>query len=178
MHPQKSLCPPRDPLVTPLTIGDVEKSRELVELAAKHFPHLTIAVNASDRSSAYKIMDLGITHIRRETFGSALELGQDALQILGFDPYEAHRLRLIFLKNDEEMMPDSPILDLASDLQVVSLHVEKGEEEWLVKDEDQPRDGCYRFTRAEIEQMSYEAGFLQKESEQIDADIVLVQAMK
>jgi ubiquinone/menaquinone biosynthesis C-methylase UbiE len=50
--------------------------------------------------------------------------------------------------------------------------------EWLVKDEDQPRDGCYRFTRAEIEQMSYEAGFQQKESEQIDADIVLVQVMK
>ena len=48
---------------------------------------------------------LGITHIRRETFGSALALGQDALQILGFAPYEAYRLMCIFRKNDEEMLP-------------------------------------------------------------------------
>lgn len=89
-----------------ITIGDIEKSRELVELAAKHYPHLTIAVNASDRTSAYELMDLGITHIRRETFGSALELGQDTLKILGFDPYEAHRLMRIFRKNDEEAMPE------------------------------------------------------------------------
>jgi CPA2 family monovalent cation:H+ antiporter-2/glutathione-regulated potassium-efflux system ancillary protein KefC len=89
-----------------ITIGDVEKSRALVELAGKHYPHLKIAANASDRSSAYELMDLGITQIRRETFGSALELGQLALQLLGSDPYEAHRLMRIFRKNDEEMMPE------------------------------------------------------------------------
>ena len=89
-----------------ITIGDLEKSRELVELAQKHYPHLRIAVNAADRSSAYELMDLGVTHLRRETFGSAMELGQDALQLLGFDPYEAHRLVRIFRKNDEEMMPE------------------------------------------------------------------------
>ncbi len=89
-----------------ITIGDIEKSRELVKLAAKHYPHLKIAVNAADRSSAYELMDLGITHIRRETFGSALALGQDALQLLGFDPYEAHRLMRIFRKNNEDTMPE------------------------------------------------------------------------
>ena len=89
-----------------ITIGDIDKSRALVELAAKHYPHLKIAVNASDRSSVYDLMDLGITHIRRETFGSALTLGRDALQILGFEPYEAHRLMRIFRKNEEEMMPE------------------------------------------------------------------------
>ena len=78
----------------------------MVELAAKHYPHLKIAANASDRSSAYDLMDLGITQIRRETFGSALALGRDALQLLGTDPYEAHRLMRIFQKNDEEMMPE------------------------------------------------------------------------
>ena len=89
-----------------ITIGNVEKSRELVELAKKHYPHLKIVVNAADRSSAYELMDLGITHVRRETFGSALELGQDALQLLGIDPYESLRLGRIFRKNDEEMMPE------------------------------------------------------------------------
>ena len=89
-----------------ITIGDVEKSRELVELAAKHYPDLKIIVNASDRSSAYDLMDLGVMNIRRETFGSAVELGQDALQLLGFEPYEAHRLMRIFRKHDEDMMPE------------------------------------------------------------------------
>ena len=51
-------------------------------------------------------MDLGITHIRRETFGSALELGQVALQLMGREPYETHRLMRIFRKNDEETMPE------------------------------------------------------------------------
>ncbi|MGB3223759.1 MAG: monovalent cation:proton antiporter-2 (CPA2) family protein [Desulforhopalus sp.] len=89
-----------------ITIGDIEKSRELIKLVQKHFPHLKVAVNASDRSSAYEFMDLGVARIRRETFGSALALGQDTLQLLGTDPYEAHRLMRIFRKKDEEMMPE------------------------------------------------------------------------
>ncbi len=89
-----------------ITIGDIDKARELVQLATKHYPHLKIAANASDRSSAYALMDLGITQIRREPFGSAIELGKDALKLLGRDPYEVHRLALLFRKNDEEMLPE------------------------------------------------------------------------
>jgi Kef-type potassium/proton antiporter, CPA2 family (TC 2.A.37.1) len=89
-----------------IAIGDIDKSRKLIELAGKHYPHLKIAVNAYDRTSAHELMDLGITQIRRETFGSALALGQDALKLLGFDPYEAHKLMRIFRKKDEEMMSE------------------------------------------------------------------------
>lgn len=89
-----------------IAIGDVERSKELIELAQKHYPHVKIVANAVDRSSAYDLMDLGITHIRRETFGSALELGQVAMQLLGREPYETHRLMRIFKKNDEEMIPE------------------------------------------------------------------------
>lgn len=89
-----------------ITIGDVEKTTELIELVKKHYPHLKIAVNALDRSSVYEFMDHGITTIRRETFGSALALGQDALKLLGFDAYESYRLMRIFRKNDEDMIPE------------------------------------------------------------------------
>ena len=89
-----------------ITLGDHEKSIELVELVQKHYPHLKIAVNAVDRSAAYEFMDLGVTTIRRETFGSALTLGQDALQLLGFDPYEAYKIRRLFRKKDKETMPE------------------------------------------------------------------------
>jgi monovalent cation:proton antiporter-2 (CPA2) family protein len=89
-----------------VTIGDREKAQELVSLAAKHYPHLRIAVSAADRSSAYEFMDLGLTAIRRETFGSAMELGRDALEMLGHDPYEAYRITRLFHQKDEETLPE------------------------------------------------------------------------
>jgi CPA2 family monovalent cation:H+ antiporter-2/glutathione-regulated potassium-efflux system ancillary protein KefC len=89
-----------------ITIGDIEHSGKLVELATKHYPNLKIAANANDHSSAYELMDLGITTLRRETLGSALALGQDALRLLGVDPYEAYRLMRIFRRHDQDMMPE------------------------------------------------------------------------
>ena len=89
-----------------IAIRDYEKAAQLVELATKHFPHLKIVTNAADRTATYKLMDLGAARIRRETYASALELGQDVLEELGYDPYEAHRLRRLFKKSDEDMLPD------------------------------------------------------------------------
>lgn len=89
-----------------ITIGDVEKSRQLIELVRKHYPHLKIACNALDRGAAYELMDLGITTIRRETFGSALTLGSDTLELLGLNPYEAYKIKRLFQKKDEETMPE------------------------------------------------------------------------
>lgn len=50
--------------------------------------------------------------------------------------------------------------------------------EWLVEDEDQPRDGCYRFTLEDMRQMLREIAFRQFEFELIDDDSVLVKAVK
>ncbi|MEW6716539.1 MAG: class I SAM-dependent methyltransferase [Chloroflexota bacterium] len=50
--------------------------------------------------------------------------------------------------------------------------------EWLVEKEDQPRDGCYRFTLAEIEQLLQEAAFHQVEIDQVETNIVLAIAVK
>lgn len=105
-----------------ITIGDVDKATELVELVQKHYPHLQIAVSAAERSAAYQLMDLGVTEIRRETFGSALALGQDTLKLLGFDPYEAYRLMRIFRKRDEEMMPELYKMHRADEEQYVSMY--------------------------------------------------------
>lgn len=89
-----------------ITMGDIEKSQSLIELIRKHYPRLKVIANAHDRETAFALMDMKVTHIKRETFGSALALGQDALGLLGFDPYEAHRLANIFKKQDQEMMPE------------------------------------------------------------------------
>jgi len=89
-----------------VTIGDTEKVVTLIELTRKYYPHLKIAASTSDRGSAYDLMDEGITTIRRETFDSALALGQDALELLGLNPYEAYKRTRLFKKKDEEILPD------------------------------------------------------------------------
>jgi hypothetical protein len=72
----------------------------------KHYPHLKIAVAAEDRAAVYEFMDLGVKTMRRKTFDSALNLGQDALQLMGYDRYEAYRLMRLFRKKDEDTLPE------------------------------------------------------------------------
>lgn len=105
-----------------ITIGDTEKAYELVELAQKHYPHLKIATNAADRTAVYRFMDLGIRAIRRETFSSALLLGQDALKLLGMDPYEVYKLRRLFRKKDEEMLPELYRIHREDEEQYISVY--------------------------------------------------------
>ena len=105
-----------------ITIGDIDKAMELVELVKKHYPHLKIAANAADRSAAYQLMDLGVTCLRRETFGSALTLGQDALRLLGVNPYEAYKLMRIFRKKDEDSMPDLYAIHREDEERYISLY--------------------------------------------------------
>jgi len=89
-----------------ITIGEHEQAKHLVELVNKHYPSLKVIINASDRESAFELMDLGVEHVYRETFGTALSIGQSAMEQLGVSPYQALRLKNIFASKDREMMPE------------------------------------------------------------------------
>lgn len=89
-----------------ITIGNLEKACKLVETINKHYPHLKVVACAADRSSTCRLMDLGVTHIRRETFGSAMDLGQVALELLDTSPYKAYRLKGKFKNSDESSLPE------------------------------------------------------------------------
>jgi CPA2 family monovalent cation:H+ antiporter-2/glutathione-regulated potassium-efflux system ancillary protein KefC len=104
------------------TFSDIDRTKELVELVKKHYPHIKIAAIASDRSTVYDLMDLDIELIRKEAFGSALDLGQAALQLLGTDPYEAHKLMRLFRRNDARMMPKLYRAHRAEDCDYVSIY--------------------------------------------------------
>jgi glutathione-regulated potassium-efflux system ancillary protein KefC/glutathione-regulated potassium-efflux system protein KefB len=66
-----------------LAIDDVEASVRTAELARKHFPGLTILARARNRQHAFRLMDLGIEVVLRETYGSSLEMAEQALVALG-----------------------------------------------------------------------------------------------
>ena len=61
-------------------------------------------VRAYDRTHAYELMHAGADYIVRETFGSALAMGEEALKLLGHEEVRAKRLVAKFDKHDTEDM--------------------------------------------------------------------------
>jgi voltage-gated potassium channel Kch len=89
-----------------VALDDPEKILQIVELAQKHYPHLKILARAVDRRHAYELIRLGVDVIRRETFGSALEMGVDALKLLGVRSHRAYRAAQTFRRHDEAALQD------------------------------------------------------------------------
>jgi glutathione-regulated potassium-efflux system ancillary protein KefC len=87
-----------------ITIDHPDTVNQLIQDVKRHYPTLPIAARARDRVHAYQLMDLGIQTFERETFGSALSLGQQALRMLGVPAYYAHRTALRFHRYDLEMV--------------------------------------------------------------------------
>ena len=85
-----------------IAIDDPCKTLETVEVVQKHFPHIRILARARNRRHVYQLMALGVECFRRETFDSALNLGIDALKILGEDESIAQRAGQLFREHDEE----------------------------------------------------------------------------
>ena len=87
-----------------IAIDDADKVLEVVTLAQKHYPHLKIAARAVDRRHAYQLMHIGVTTFKRETFDSALNLGVEALILLGNNSADASRAGEMFAQHDEESL--------------------------------------------------------------------------
>ncbi len=81
-------------------LSNRERTVLLIDIVKKHFPHLTIISAAKDREAVFDILDAGAHSVHRTTFGSALDIGQDALIQLGHHSYEAKRIANAF-KNKE-----------------------------------------------------------------------------
>lgn len=72
-------------------VDDEAKSLEIVDLVKHEFPHLQIMARAANRNHAYELIKRGITTFRRDTLGSALDLGADTLRALGYGAHRAVR---------------------------------------------------------------------------------------
>lgn len=87
-----------------IAIDEREKALHTIDLVRKHFPHLKILARAIDRRHAYELIHRGVEVVERETFGSALHMGVEALRLLGFRAYRAHRAAYTFRHHDEQAM--------------------------------------------------------------------------
>jgi len=84
-----------------IAIDNEEKALELVDLVQENFPNLRILARAASRQHAYELLRKGVNDVYRETLGSALDLGTDALRALGMADNRAVRAAQIFREHDE-----------------------------------------------------------------------------
>jgi len=83
-----------------LAIDDVEASVKTAAIVRKNYPDLPILARARNRVHYYRLRDLDIEAIERETFLSSLETAREALEQLGMDHARAERAVSLFRKHD------------------------------------------------------------------------------
>jgi monovalent cation:proton antiporter-2 (CPA2) family protein len=84
-----------------IAIDDRDKAVQMVTSTKQFFPHLKVLARAYDRSHAYRLMEAGADVITRETFGSALIMGEEALKLLGYESSKAYGVMRTFKRHDE-----------------------------------------------------------------------------
>lgn len=87
-----------------LAIDDVDESLKAAELIHQHFPHIKIYARARNRGHAYDLLEIGITHIKRETFDSSVNFAGELLTELGFEKERAVAIAEKFRRHDEQML--------------------------------------------------------------------------
>jgi glutathione-regulated potassium-efflux system ancillary protein KefC/glutathione-regulated potassium-efflux system protein KefB len=87
-----------------LAIDDVEASIKTAGMVRKHFPHLEIVARARNRVHYFRLRDLGVTRIYRETFPASLEAAHQSLLDLGFEEPAASQAVTIFREHDEAQL--------------------------------------------------------------------------
>ena len=87
-----------------VTLDDTEGTTRLVRTAKKHFPKLRIIARAHDMRHLFELRDLGVDVIERETWLSALKLGEAALAAVCGDAARAQRAAQAFAEHDGEVV--------------------------------------------------------------------------
>ncbi len=89
-----------------IALDDPERSLQLVALAQRHYPNLTILARAIDRDHAYSLVNQGVAHVFHETTGSAVDMGIQILRLAGERAHRAHRIARQFKASEYRNMFD------------------------------------------------------------------------
>jgi len=87
-----------------LAIDDVDQSVEVAKLAREHFPQLQLVARARNVTHYYRLRELGVTLVERETLDSALMSGRSVLELMGWQAHSARNQALRFRQHSIELM--------------------------------------------------------------------------
>jgi glutathione-regulated potassium-efflux system protein KefB len=89
-----------------LAIDDMDASVRTAAVVRENFPKLAIYARARNRTHVHRLMDLGVTVIRRETFLSSLDLSRELLRGLGYSERDVRFAIDTFKDHDERRLVD------------------------------------------------------------------------
>lgn len=118
-----------------LAIGNIETSVEVAALVRQHFPHLPIYARAHNRAHAYRLLDLGVKMLVRETLYSSMELSRGVLGELGYSAHEAERTVQAFHDLDSKLL--------------LQQHAVQGDEQQLIESSRQAHEELKALFEAE-----------------------------
>jgi len=87
-----------------LAINNIETSIKVAEMLRKYYPQIPIYARAHNRLHCYKLMDMKVEVLYRDTFFSSLMLAQDILRGLGVAFIDAERTVNMFREHDEALL--------------------------------------------------------------------------
>ena len=87
-----------------LATDDPEANIRTARVVKRAFPHLKIFARARNRQHAFKLMDMGVSAVTRETFLSAIDIGRQIMEALGVPHDVAVERAQRFRQHDEEML--------------------------------------------------------------------------
>ena len=87
-----------------LALDDADATTQLAITVRRHFPNLKIIARARDMRHMFVLRDLGVELIERETFQSALALGEMVLATASGNARRAHRAVRTFAEHDREVV--------------------------------------------------------------------------
>ncbi|MEO5559519.1 MAG: monovalent cation:proton antiporter-2 (CPA2) family protein [Dokdonella sp.] len=95
-----------------LATEDPDTNVRTARLLKRHFPHLKVFARARNRQHVFKLMDLNIEDIVRDTFFSSLEIARHVFEALGYDKATAADYVQRFRDHDERVLADQyPVYD-------------------------------------------------------------------
>ncbi|MDH5256109.1 MAG: NAD-binding protein, partial [Gammaproteobacteria bacterium] len=89
-----------------IAVDDQEASVRIAGFARQHFPDVKIFARVRNRQHAFRMMELGVPYIMRETYLSSLEMAEQVLEWLGDEPAAARRSVALFRGHDEATLAD------------------------------------------------------------------------
>ena len=94
----------KDASIFILAIDDIEDSMQVARYIRLYHPEITIFARARDRHHVYLLKEIGVKHIWRETYYSALGVAEKMLIQLGLSPEQAQHGIKEFSKYDEQLL--------------------------------------------------------------------------
>ncbi len=93
-----------------IAVEEPEKALRIAEYVRKRHPQVRLLARARNRAHAYKLMELGVYKVFRETYGSSLEMAEEVFVDLGYAPEMARRAVHTFRAHDEALMEEQYVV--------------------------------------------------------------------